>query len=86
MVAVQVVDLLEVVDVDEQHAERARRGDLLLEQLVEDAVAEQSGQRVVARLLPALLVEQRLVERERAEAEEVQQQLVLLGARPPGRR
>ena len=79
LVAVEVVDLLEVVDVEEQHAERARRGDLLLEHLVEDAMAEQSGQRVVARLLPALLVEQRLVERQRPEAHEVQQQLMLLG-------
>ena len=86
LVSVEVVDLFEVVDVEEQHAERDRLGDRRLEHLVEDAMAEQSGQRVVSCLFPALLVEQRLVERQRAEAHEVQEQLVLLGADPPARR
>ena len=61
-----------------------RRRDLVLEHLVEDAVAEQPGERVVPRLLAALLVQQGLVERERAQAHEVQQQLVLLRARLGG--
>jgi hypothetical protein len=56
LMAVQVVDLLEVVDVDEDDAERLAGGQDALEHLVEDPVAEQAGERVVAGLLAAVLV------------------------------
>jgi hypothetical protein len=43
-------------------------------------MAQQSGERIVAGLFAALLVEQGLVERQRAQAHEVQQHSALLGA------
>ena len=80
LVAVEVVDLLEVVDVEQEHAEGVAGGQLGRQLLVEHAVAEQAGEGVVASLLLALLVQQRLVDRQLAEADEVQQHLVGLGA------
>ena len=79
-VAVEVVDLLEVVDVDERQAERLAVGDEGLEALLERLVSEQPGERVAPRLLPAALVEQRLLQRERGDAEEVVHRLARLGA------
>ena len=80
LVAVEVVDLLEVVDVEHEHAEGPAGGELSGQLLVKDAMAEQPGQRVVASVILALLVEQRLVDRQLAQADEVQQHLVGLGA------
>ena len=48
---------------------------------MEDPVAEEPGQRVLAGLLAAALVEQRLVDGHCGEAQEVQQQLARVGPR-----
>ena len=80
LMAVEIVDLLEVVDVEQQDAEGIGGGQLGGQLLVEHPVAEQAGQGVVASLLLALLVEQRFVDRELAETDEMQQHLVGLGA------
>ena len=68
-VAERVVDGLEVVEVDDDHAQRPVRGrgarDLLPQPLVAGAVVEQPGQAVRARLLAQRLAPPRRVEGER---------------------
>ena len=77
--AIQVVDLLEVVDVEQQQAEGFPGLELSSEFFVEHAVTEQPRQGIVTGLVTTLLVQKCLVDRQLAQADQVQQHLVGLG-------
>ena len=80
-VAVHVVDVLEVVDVEHEHRERPMRAARLLQRLqqplVEDAVVEEARQRVGAGLMLEALSDLGVVERERGRVAEALRDLEL---------
>ena len=68
-VAEGVVDELEVVEVEHEHAQRPPRAlgpdDLLAEALVHEAVVVEAGERIAVREVARVLVEPRVLERHR---------------------
>ena len=80
-VAVHVVDVLEVVDVQHEHRQRRVRAARLLQRLqqplVEDAVVEEAGERVGACLMLETLSDLGVVERERGRVAEALRDLEL---------